>query len=86
MKKMNEIVRFDENGNITKEWKEFVENLDREDLERFFIGADALCRRRKKAIDEASELLLGDQIDGTNEYDINVDKVVEAINLLKKVE
>ena len=78
---MNEIKRFDENGDITKEWKEYVENLSREDLETFFIGADALCRRRGKAIKEALETLTKDE----NEAPIEVilQDVFEAVETLR---
>ena len=49
---MNEITKFDEEGNITKEWSEYVKNLDREDLETFFIGADALINKAIKYIED----------------------------------
>lgn len=49
---MNEITKFDEEGNITKEWSEYVKNLDREDLETFFIGADALINKAIEYIEE----------------------------------
>lgn len=57
MKNMNEIIKYDKEGNITKEWLEYVENLDREDLERFFIGAYILSDKRKERINEAIEYM-----------------------------
>ena len=42
---MKKMIKFDEEGNITEEWSEYVRNLDREDLETYFIGADALIKR-----------------------------------------
>ena len=78
----NEIIRFDKNGDITKEWKEFVENLSREDLERFFIGADALCRRRKETFDEAMEY-----IDKLKDLPVLPMKYLKAVeDILKKAE
>jgi hypothetical protein len=59
---MNEITRFDEEGNITKEWLEYVQNLDREDLETFFIGADALIRRVTKYIEEHKNAVNAEEV------------------------
>lgn len=55
---MNEIKRFDEEGNITKEWSEYVKNLDREDLETFFIGADAAYRRLEADYAQANDIIV----------------------------
>lgn len=46
------MIKFDENKNITKEYKSWVSNLDRKELEKMYIGADILIERVKKHIFE----------------------------------
>lgn len=53
MKEFNEwrkdnMKKVDENGNVQQEYLDFVHNLKREDLEKFYIGADLLIERVKK--------------------------------------
>ena len=44
------MIKFDENKQITKEYKEYVSNLDRKDLEERYIGADILLDYIKKYV------------------------------------
>ena len=51
------MIKFDEKGEITKEWKEYISNLSREDLETFAIGADAYAEELEKNITDAIEYI-----------------------------
>lgn len=42
--------KLDKDRNVTQEYLDYVKNLDREDLERFYMGADLIIERIKAII------------------------------------
>ena len=42
--------KLDKDRNVTQEYLDYVKNLDREDLERFYIGADLIIERIKEIV------------------------------------
>ena len=51
------MIKFDKDHNITKEYKEYIQNLSREDLEIFAIGADALAEQLQEKNNKAIEYI-----------------------------
>ena len=47
----------DKDGVLTKEYIDYVKGLEREDLERFYIGADLLVDRLNNIINKAIEYI-----------------------------
>lgn len=54
------MIKFDENKNITEEYKNYVSNLEREELEIMYIGADAYVDRLNNVLNEIYENLMFD--------------------------
>lgn len=42
--------KLDKDRNVTQEYLDYVKNFDREDLERFYMGADLIIERIKEII------------------------------------
>ena len=46
------IVKLDKDRNVTQEYLDYVSSLKREDLERFYIGADLYVDKLKRIIED----------------------------------
>ena len=53
------MIKFDENKNITEEYKNYISNLEREELEIIYIGADAYVDRLNNVLNELEKLTIG---------------------------
>ena len=53
----------DKDGTVTKEYLDYVKGLEREDLERFYMGADLLYDELQQKINKAIKYI-EDEIDG----------------------
>ena len=73
-------MRTDKDGTLTKEYIDYVKGLEREDLERFYIGADLLYNDLQQRIDGAIALLSLYEVDRLgNEYV----PIIQLIEILK---
>ena len=77
------MIKFDENGEITQEYKNYISNLDRKELEILYIGADAYVDRLKKKINKTIDYIneLDDETDNTI-YEIDKKTRDELLNIL----
>ena len=77
------MIKFDENGEITKEYKNYISNLDRKELEILYIGADAYVDRLRKKINKTIDYIneLDDETDNTI-YEIDKKTKDELLNML----
>ena len=77
------MIKFDENGEITQEYKNYISNLDRKELEILYIGADAYVDRLKKKINKTIDFIneLDDETDNTI-YEIDKKTKDELLNML----
>lgn len=51
------MIKLDKDRNVTQEYLDYVSKLKREDLERFYIGADLLVDRLNNIIKEVREYI-----------------------------
>ena len=58
--------KVDKEGNVTKEYIEFGEKLEREDLEHFYMGADFLNDDLQQRIERAIEYIETDLAHATS--------------------
>lgn len=49
--------KLDKNRNVTQEYLDYVSNLERQDLETFYIGADLLVDRLNNILNKAIEYI-----------------------------
>lgn len=77
------MIKFDENGEITQEYKNYISNLDRKELEILYIGADAYVDRLRKKINKTIDFIneLDDETDNTI-YEIDKKTKDELLNML----
>lgn len=71
--------KVDKEGNVTKEYIDFVEKLNRDDLERFYMGADFLNDDLNQEIKRLNNII--DQLIDTIAISLNDDAVEKAFNM-----
>ena len=74
--------KVDKEGNVTKEYIDYVEKLNRDDLERFFMGADFLNDDLNQEIERLNNII--NEINNAFE-DKNIHNNMELVRKIKNI-